>query len=62
MKRKQTPQKSKPKAHTQHPEAQPERARSGAPGTENSQAPSAGTARDVRNRHDQDGNGEQLPR
>ena len=60
MNSKQAP--AKPKADTQasHPEVQNQRAKSGTPGPERSQAPD--TVKDTRNRHDQDGNSAQQKR
>jgi hypothetical protein len=60
MVKKQTPEKSKSGTHSVHPEVQKHRGKTGAPGTESSEG--QGTAKDVRNRHDQDGNTEQIPR
>jgi hypothetical protein len=60
MAKKQAAPHGKPQTHTAHPETQKPRPKSGTPGTESSKA--QGNARDVRNRHDQDGNEEQARR
>jgi hypothetical protein len=53
-------EKAKPKTRTAHPETQPQRAKTGAPGSESSKVRDG--ARDVRSAHDKDGNGEQRAR
>jgi len=58
MKSKPNAAKSKTQTQASHPEAQKRRAGAGTPGTESSKA--SNTAKDLRNRHDQDGNSEQL--
>jgi len=57
---KRTTEKAKPKTRTAHPETQPQRAKTGAPGSESSKVQQG--ARDVRSAHDKDGNGEQRAR
>jgi hypothetical protein len=58
MKSKSHAAKSQTRAQASHPEVQKRRASSGSPGPESSKA--SNPAKDARNRHDQDGNGEQL--
>jgi len=49
-----------PETHSTHPETQHSRPKSGVPGTEQSKV--KGSAKDARNVHDKDGNGQQGAR
>ncbi len=59
MNTKKSPEKSNAEKQGSHPETKKEPKKTGTPGTESSEA--QGTARDERNRHDQDGNSQQRP-